>query len=168
GGTNAPIAEGQGVGTILNDDVPPSLAVSDASVTEGNTGTVNAVFTVTLSAAATQTVTVNYATSSGGATSGVDFTAASGTLTFAPRETSRTVAVAVRGDVLDENDETFWFDLSNPTNATISRSYGIGTILDDDPMPSVVINDVSVTEGNTGSVNATFTLTMSAASGRTA
>ena len=166
--TNATIADGQGAGTITDNDTP-SLSIADLSVTEGNTGTINAVFTVTLSAASPQTVTVNYATSNGTALSGAtaDYTATSGSLSFAPGVTTRPVTVVVRGDTLDEADETFNVNLSGASNATIADNQAVGTILDNDPTPTVSINNVSVNEGDFGTRTATFTVTLSAASGRT-
>ncbi len=165
--TAATLADAQGAGAILNDD-GPGLAVNDVSVTEGNTGTVTATFTVTLSAASTQTITVNYATADGTATAGSDYTAASGTLTFAPGQTARTVTVTVNGDMLNEANETFYLNLSSPTNAGLIDSQGVCTIVDNDPMPSLSINDVTVAfEGNAGTTGAAFTVTLSAASGRT-
>ena len=164
---NATITTALGTGTIIDDDPTPSLVINNVSVTEGNSGTVNAVFTVTLSAASGRVVTVNYATANGSATSPADYAATSGTLTFATGVTSQTITVAVNGDVLNEGNETFNVNLSNAVNATIADSQGVGTIVDDDPLPSLVINNVSVTEGNTGTTNAVFTVTLSAASGRT-
>lgn len=167
GPTNATLGDGQGVATIVNDDTPPSLRVNDVTVTEGNSGPVTAVFTVTLTPAGTQAVTVNWATSNGSAIAGYDYTYASGTLSFAPGETSKTVSVNVTGDVLDENNELLYLNLSGAVNATISDSWGYGTIADDDAEPAVSVNIVSVTEGHSGSVSAVFTLSLSAASGRT-
>ena len=131
------------------------------TVTEGNTGTVAANFTVTLSAASTEAITIAYATGNGTATAGSDYTSTSGTLTFAPGETSKTITVPVIGDRLAEPNETFVVNLSDPNNATIADGQGVGTILDDEPRMS--INDVTVTEGNTGSVNAAFTVSLSVA-----
>ena len=93
-------------------------------MTEGDTGSLNATFTVTLTPASTQTVTVGYATANGTATAGSDYTAASGTLTFAPGATTQTVAVGVLGDLLDEANETFTVNLSGPVNAVIADSAG--------------------------------------------
>src|SRR5439155_952468 len=99
-------SEGQGGVTILDDDAAPALAINDVSVVEGNSGTTNAVLTVSMSAASAQTVTVNYATANGTATAGADYVSTNGTLTFLPGQTSQTITVAVLGDVLDELDET--------------------------------------------------------------
>ena len=116
--TNATLADSQGQATITDDD-GPTIAIGDATVTEGNTGSVNAVFTVTLSASSPQEVTVAYATAngpvSGGATQPADYTAASGTLTFAASETSKEITVQVVGDTIDEVDETFFVNLTVPT-----------------------------------------------------
>jgi len=130
--TGATVVDGQGVGTIANDDPTPTLSIDDASVVEGDSGTVNATFTVTLSAASGQTVTVNYATADGTATSGSDYTAASGTLTFTPGQTTRTLTVAVLGETVPEANETFFLNLSGATNAIIADNQGIGTITNDD------------------------------------
>ncbi len=145
---------------------PTSLLVSNAQVTEGNAGSVTASFTVSLSFAVPQTVTVNYATGLGNATPNVDYTSASGVLTFDPFTTAQVVDVTVFGDALDEANETFRLNLSNASNARIADSSGVGTILDDDPTPSLSIADAQVTEGNAGTVNAVFTLTLSAPSGQ--
>ena len=141
---------------------PPALRIGDRTVTEGNTGTAAATFTVTLSAASTQTVTVAYATGNGTATAGSDFQAASGTLTFAPGDTSKTITVWVTGDRLPEPTETFVVNLSSPTNATIADGQGVGAILDNEPRIS--ISDVTKSEGKTGQKTLfTFTVTLSAA-----
>jgi hypothetical protein len=165
--TNATIADTQGLGTITDNDAAPSLVINNVTLTEGNTGTANATFTVTLSAASGQTVTVSYATANGTATSPADFTAVSGTLTFAAATTTQTITVPVVGDTLDEANETFVVNLSGATNATIADNQGAGTITDNDATPSLVINNVTVTEGNSGTTNAIFTVTLSATSGQT-
>ncbi|MDT4952058.1 MAG: hypothetical protein QOJ02_196 [Acidobacteriota bacterium] len=149
----------------------PSLSINDVAVAEGNSGTTNATFTVSLSAASTSAVTVKYDTANGSATAGSDYQAASGTLTFAPGDTSKTITVAVNGDTTPESDETFAVNLSNPTNATIADGQGIGTIQNDDQPPptppGVSINDVTVTEGNSGTTDAIFTVTLSTVSNST-
>ena len=119
-------------------------------MTEGDTGTVNATFTVGLSAPSGLNVSVDFATADGTATAPADYKAASGTLTFTPGQTSKQVTVQVKGDLLDEANETYFVNLSNPSNATIADGQGVGTITDDDPLPSLSINDVTIVEGNTG------------------
>jgi len=114
---------------------PPSISISDVTVTEGNTGTVSAAFTVSLSTATSAVVTVDYATADGTATAGSDYVAAAGTLTFAPGTTTQVVTVTVNGDTLVEGDETFAVSLSNAVGATIADAQGVGTIRNDDSAP---------------------------------
>ncbi len=115
----------------------PGLSVADVSVAEGNAGTTPATFTVSLSAPSTQTITVGYATADGTATvAGSDYQAASGTLTFSPGQTSKTVTVNINGDTSVESDEAFTLKLSGATNATLSRATATGTIRNDDLFPS--------------------------------
>ncbi len=133
--TSATITGAQATGTIVNDDQPPplpTLSIGNATVIEGNSGTAGMVFTVTLSQASASAVTVRYATADGTATAGSDYDAASGTLTFAPGVTSKTLTVSVRGDTLVEGAEGFRVLLSNATGATIASGTGTGTITDDD------------------------------------
>ena len=111
-----------------DDESLPAVSVSDASAAEGDA----VAFTVSLSAASSQQVTVEYATSGGTATSGTDFTAESGTLTFAANETSKTVSVATTDDSVDEENETFTLTLSSPANATLGDATATGTINDND------------------------------------
>lgn len=138
----------------------PSISVRDAVVVEGNSGTAQATFAIALSGPSSQSVSLSFATSNGTATAGVDYVATSGAVTFAPGEVEKPVVVIVNGDTVDETQETFFLDISNAQNATVSSSRGTGFILDDDG-PTIRINDVSVTEGNTGTKAATFTLTLS-------
>jgi glucose/arabinose dehydrogenase len=145
----------------------PTLSIDNVTVTEGNAGTTSAVFTINLSAPSSQTVTVHYATANGTAVAGTDYTAASGTLTFAAGATSHTITVAVTGDTVNEANETFTVNLSTPVNATIADGQGLGTITNDDAassLPTLSINDVTVSEGNSGVVSAVFTVSLSAAS----
>jgi hypothetical protein len=152
---------------LLNDGnwgavppVPPTLSISDATVTEGNTGTRTATFTVRLSAASAQTITVAYLTGNGTATAGSDYQSAGGTLRFAPGETTKTVIVPVNGDRIPEAAETFAVNLSGATNAAVGDGQGIGTILDDEPRIS--ITDVNRLEGRKGQTTLfTFTVTLS-------
>lgn len=140
----------------------PGLVAGDATVNEGNTGTRAATFTVTLTAPATAPVTVRYATADGSATAGADYAATSGTLTFAPGETSRTVTVPVTADRVREGNETFALVLSDPTGAAVYTRQATGTIADDEPYLSV--HGAAVREGRRGtSTWLAFTITLSAA-----
>lgn len=165
-GAGAVVIDPVGTGTILNDDALPKVTISDASVSEGAAGARTASFLVSLSPASGQPVSVNYATSDSSATAGEDYAAASGKLTFAAGQSSAYVSVLVDGDLLDEDDEQFVVSLSNATNASFSDSQAIGTILNDDGLPTLSINDVAIVEGDSGSKNAVFDVTLSAASGR--
>jgi len=168
GATNAGIAVAQGVATIVNDDPAPTISVGNSTVTEGNAGSVNASFTITLSAPSGIAATVNYATANGTASAGADYIQTSGTLTFAPGVTSQTVPVQILGDTMYEPNETFVLNLSGATNATIGTSQGTGTITNDDAVPTLSAAGVSLNEGNSGTQNALVTVTLSAASGVTA
>ncbi|BAZ33978.1 5'-nucleotidase/2',3'-cyclic phosphodiesterase (plasmid) [Cylindrospermum sp. NIES-4074] len=143
----------------------PTLEVNNVGLTEGNT-TSNAQFTVTLSAVNSQQVSVNYTTVNGTAFSGYDYNATSGTLSFAPGETTKTVNVEVIGDLYNEVNETFQLQLSNPTNAIIKTVQGTATIINDDALPSFTISSLSLAEGDDGTRNANFNVQLSSASGQ--
>ena len=160
--TGATIAQSRGTITIVNDD-SVAISINDVAVSEGDSGTTSANVTFSLSAASSNTVTVNYATTNGTATVNSDYVTQNGTVTFSPGQTSRTVSFGISGDTLVEPNETFFVDLSSPVGASITKSRGVVTILNDDSV-SININDVSIVEGNSGSKNATLTLTLSAVS----
>jgi CSLREA domain-containing protein len=170
---NATLADASGTGLIVNDDSPavvPAISISDATVTEGNSGTTAATFNVTLSAATTNTITVGYTTVNGSALAGSDYAAASGTLVFAPGVISQNIAVAVAGDTAVESDEAFTVVLSNPANATVADGSGTGLIVNDDSaaaVPAITIHDTAVTEGNSGTTAATFGVTLSGTTSNT-
>jgi chitinase len=124
------------------------------------------VLSLSLTAPSVSPITVKYATSAVTATSGVDFTASSGTVSFAPGETVKSVTVTVLGDLIDEPDETFNVDLSSPVGATLVSTRAVVTIVDNDPLPSISINDVQIAEGKSGNSTATFSVSLSRASGR--
>jgi hypothetical protein len=111
---------------------PVVLAVADASVLEGNRGTSNVAVAVTLSRGSSQAITVSYRTVDGTAKAKEDYTATSGTLTFQPGETSRTISVSIKGDRKREANETFSVQLSNAVGATIDDGVATVTILNDD------------------------------------
>jgi hypothetical protein len=146
------------------------LAIGDVTLTEPNTGTLNADLAVTLTDARSNGVTVNYATSNGTATAPADYTATSGTLTWASGDAAtKHILVPVKADALDENDETFTVSLSANSHASIQDGSGLGTIQDDaaDVPPTISINDVSQNEGNSGTSSFGFTVSLSAPSGKT-
>jgi hypothetical protein len=163
---NATIDDADGVVTIRDDDEPgeqPLLRINDLSVPEADVDT-SGTLTVSLDHAATQPVTVDWSTVPGTASTD-DFTRDSGTVTFAPGETTRPVPVTITGDDLVEPDETFTVHLSNPANATIDDADGVVTILDEDDTspgvrPQVRIGDTAGPEGNVGTTPATFTVAL--------
>ncbi len=128
-------------GVALGGTTPPppvqvALSIADAVVTEGNSGTTNLAFAVTLSGPAASAVTVSFSTANGTAQDGSDFTALAGTLTFNPGETQKTINVQVKGETLFEPDETFALNLASPVGATLDRAQATGTIRNDDTAPS--------------------------------
>ncbi|MGE0778813.1 cellulase family glycosylhydrolase, partial [Mycolicibacterium sp.] len=133
---------------------PPTVSVAGASANESNSGTTQMTFVVTLSKSSTSPVTVTYATSNGTAASGADYTAKSGTITFAPGVLTQQIQVSITGDTAVEGNETFTLTLSNPSGATIADGSAVGTIVNDDvALPgniSLSISDASVTEGAPG------------------
>ena len=160
--------DGQGLGTIENDDDAPAISIDDVTVTEGDAGTVLATFTLSLTNASKQVVTVDYETADGTASAiNGDYVAVSPaqTATFNPGDPlTQSVSITVNGDMITEVDETFFVNLSNGSNATIVDVQGVGTIQNDDDAPSISVNDVAVTEGNAGTVLATFTVSLSSPS----
>ncbi len=163
---NAPISVNQAMARIIDDDGEP-LSVDDVIIqAEGDSGSTNAVFTVTLAAPSTFTVTVDFATNDQSATAGADYQSTIGTLTFAPGQTTQTFTVPVFGDTINEANEVFNVRLSNPVNAFLGDSVGNGTIIDDDGT-ALTIDDITVDpEGNSGTTNAVFTVSLSALSGQ--
>ncbi|WP_204151608.1 Calx-beta domain-containing protein, partial [Leptolyngbya sp. CCY15150] len=162
-----------GVGTIVDNDGPPAIAISNAVVDEGDSGdTVNAIFTVQLSNPSQNEVTVDYSTANGTANAGGevnagtdDYTPLTGTLTFAPGETTALITVTVNGDDVDELDETFTVTLADPSGgAELSGGVqvGTGTITDDDDQAAIAILGTSVLEGDaTTTTSAIFTVQLS-------
>ncbi|MGI9214038.1 MAG: Calx-beta domain-containing protein, partial [Methylococcaceae bacterium] len=156
----ASLVQASGVGTIQNDD-QASLTITGVELTEGNTGTTDALLTVTLSTAATQPVTVAYATADGTATAGSDYTSKTGTLTFLAGSTSQQIRIPVTGDTLTEADETFSVNLSNAQNAALSTASATVKIKNDDQAVLSIASN-TITEGNAGSQNLDLTVTLSA------
>lgn len=120
---------------ITDNETPPVISLSPhILVNEGNNATATAVFTASLSAAAGQSITVNFATANGTATAPGDYQPASGSVTFNPGETTKTISITVNGDTTVEGNETVLVTLSNPSGATLSptQASGVLTIRDDD------------------------------------
>ncbi|MSU63714.1 MAG: hypothetical protein EXS31_15160 [Pedosphaera sp.] len=164
---NATVGQANATVKIVNDDQATVLNILNASLTEGDSGTQTATLVVQLSQASGLPVTVKWATSDISAIAGSDYVTASGTLAFAPGETSKTITVSVNGDTLNEADEDFAVNLSSPTNATLGISKGVVTIINNDPLPALSVADASVTEGNTGTQIVTVPVQLSKTSGRT-
>jgi hypothetical protein len=156
--THATIVNTTGTGAITSDDVLPTLTIGNASASEA-AGTMT--FNVTLSEISDSDVTVGYTTKAGAAAAGSDYSTTSGTLTIKAGSTSGVITVAIVNDAVYEGNETFSVVLSNPTNATIAATTGTGTIVDDDTLPMVSINNASAKE-NAGVI--AFTVTLSKAS----
>ena len=145
----------------------PLVSVADRTVVEGDSGITNLVFAVTLSITNCEPTLVDYVITSGSATHGQDYVnTPTGTLLFAPGETNQFVTISVLGDRLNEPDENLFITLSSAVNGTISIGQAVGTILNDDPFPTLFIDDVTVVEGDSGTTQAMFNVTLSAPSGQ--
>ena len=154
----ASVGDGQGVGTIQNDD-QPLLSINDLSLNEGNSGTTTFTFTVSLSAPAPSTVSFDIATQDNTATvADNDYVARSQTTqTITAGNSSYTFDVTVNGDLNIESNETFFVNVANVSGAVVGDSQGVGTIQNDDS-PALTINDVTQAEGNAGTSTFTFTV----------
>ncbi|MCC8432068.1 cellulase family glycosylhydrolase [Reyranella aquatilis] len=160
--SGATIADGAAVGTITTDDVVvPKITIADATIKEGDGGTRDLAFTITLSEATTAPVSVTYGTEDGTAKAGLDYVAQTGTVTFAPGETSKVINIKVSGDTAIEGNETLKINLTGATGGKIADRLGIGTIVNDDA--TISIADASVTEGHAGTSEMSFTVTLSSA-----
>ena len=138
----------------------PTLSIRDVTVTEGSSGgTTNANFILLLSAPAAQDVIVGYSTQDDTATGGTDYVAiTNGSTTILAGQISGTITVTVNHDKVNEPNETFFVNISSLSPVTISDGQGLGTITDNDPLPTISISDVTQSEGNAGT---TIDLTVS-------
>ncbi|MEO6182348.1 MAG: Calx-beta domain-containing protein, partial [Verrucomicrobiota bacterium] len=137
GPVNVTIEQGQAVGTITDNDPLPAISIADASVAEGNSGTNNINFVVSLVPVSGQPVMINYVTSNGTAQAGSDYVSSTGTVIFSPGETNQIISIAVKSDSTNELNETFFVNLANQVNATVSRAQAVGTIINDDLFPTI-------------------------------
>ena len=135
---------------IADNDPTPSISIDDASIVEGTGGTKTAEFTLTLSAASGRFIAITADTTSLTASAGSDFEGTFFIVGFDPGTTLQKISVLIFGDNTFEDDETFVLNLGNPLNVTIARGQGLGTIINDDPIPTISINNVTLSEGNTG------------------
>ncbi len=130
--------------TITDDDAPPPISISDTSAAEGDSGTKEFLFTISLGGPAPQGgVSVDYATADGTAAAGSDYVAKSATASIAEGQTSITIGVNVNGDGDIEGNATFFVNLSNAVGGTFADSQGVGTITNDD----VVITPIHDIQG---------------------
>jgi hypothetical protein len=158
--TGASVWDGQGTGYILNDD-GPTLSIPDASVGEGNSGSKVMDVTVKLSQVAAVPVTFSIASANISATAGSDYAGLNLTSQTIPAgELTKVFHVSVIGDTTVEQNEAFTVTLSNPTGATLYDRQAIATIYNDDG-PTLSVNDVSISEGNSGTKVATFNVFLS-------
>src|SRR5262249_31215456 len=145
----------------------PKLFVSDLQVIEGNSGTTDALVTVSLNAPdLNSTITAGFTTIGQSASPADDFLPRGGLLTFAPGVRTRTVVVPIVGDRFNEATETFLVQLTSATGADIVDGTGVVTILDNDPLPNFYVSDVQVTATTSGLASAVFTVALDIASGR--
>jgi hypothetical protein len=175
---NATLADGVGMGTIIDDDAPvPKMTLGAVSAQEGDSGYTDFVFEATLSEPTSLTITGYYSTVDGSATSPDDYIAKSGTLTFPAGETHQQIIVQVKGDTDFEEDETFGFDLRDfygsgylDVMELLKWLNGAATILNDDPndvpaypaiVPKMSLGAVSAQEGDSGYTDFVFEATLS-------
>jgi hypothetical protein len=153
---------GHGFVFVTNDDAVPVATPGHVTVTEGHAGTTDAVVPITLDRPNDKPVTVEYVTLDHTAVAPADYVPASGTLTFAPGETEKSVTVQVNGDTDPEPSEVALLSLRNATNATIGGFFGLGliSITEDDPPPVITPGSVRVEEGNSGTTAATVPISL--------
>lgn len=156
-------------GTFAFDTgTPRSLTIGDAGLIEGNSGTSNIVFTVHALPDGVLPITFTAATiANGTAVAGVDFTSTTQIVTIPAGQNSATFSVPILGNALDQDDRAFGVTLSDPAGATIADGDAVGTIQDDDPAPTLSVGDATISEGDSGDALASFTVSLSAAGGKT-
>jgi hypothetical protein len=130
--TNILLGRTKATATLFDNDPPPAISIDDISVREGDAGSANATFTFSLSAVSGLPVTFRAVTANNGATLRVDYMPTNITVFIPPGASNQTHTIQIIGDTLIETNETFFVNLSSPTNATIADTRGVCTILDDD------------------------------------
>lgn len=167
-------ADSIGVGTIVDNDLPPTLGIRDTVATEpahAASPRDSMKFAISLSSKSAQDITVRWTTVDGTAKRDSDYVARSGTATIPARSLGTTVSIPILADTLWEGTETFTVRLSLPTNATFTDSVAVGSILDNDVPPVLRVGDVVVMEpdtldgGRMDSVEAVFKVSLNQRSG---
>lgn len=155
------IVDSQAVGTIRNDDTPGTIQFQSANFAV-NEGDGSATVTITRSGGLSQGVTVRFVTVDGSALSGEDFANVRTIVSFEPDQASKTVTIPIVNDLIDEPDETVNLALESPTGGAVLGSpiNAILTIVDNDPAPTLSINDLTQNEGNSGTTNFNFTISL--------
>lgn len=157
---------GNNTASAVTTAIFPQVSILDSTNTEPSISGQFMNFNVRLSAPSSLTSTVFYATTDGTATAGVDYVATNGVLTFAPGITNQIVSVSLIPDFLSESNETLFVNLSAPTNLELNKTMGTGIITDNDGVPGISVNDVTVVEGDSGVTMAVFTVRLSGPSGK--
>jgi hypothetical protein len=156
------IADAEATITITNDDALPTIDIADASADEGTATNNTLSFALSLSNPSEQAITVTADTGlvSQIGTGGDDFTPKNEQITFQPGQTERFFDVQTIADTVNEGDETFVVDISSATNVTLGDNEATGTIVNDDPVPTVSVGDVSLPEGDAGTTDFMFTASL--------
>jgi hypothetical protein len=145
----------------------PQLSIADTSANQSTSATLNAIFTVTLAQPDSASVTVGYATADGTAVAGTDYVQTTGSLTFAPGQTSQTISVPVLPTTVYSPGKSFTVTLNGPVNAVISGATAVGAIINPLPLPAISINNVTAGDGHSGVTPFDFTVSLSSASSQT-
>lgn len=161
---SAEVADGDGLGIILDDDTRMSIA--DVAVDERDRGTLDAVLDVTLKGASWLPITAALSTAPGTAAAPADYSRTSGEVSFPPGTTKASIRIPIVGDTIDEFDETVFVRLSSPVNAVVADGEAVVTIRDDDKQPTAAIDDVQRSEAPPA-FELPFTVRLSTASGKT-
>ena len=146
----------------------PTVSIaSAAAVTEGDSGTTDVPLTLSLSAPSSRAISVDYYTSAGTSNGSADYVTARRTVNFAPNETSKVIHILVKGELVDENEETFHVFISNPRNAIVGNKDATITIHENgDPPPLVNTATFSVNEGNAAGQTINVPINLSLVSGK--
>ena len=143
--SNAIAIEPEVTATIIDDEIPlPKILVADLSLEEGNTDISTASILLSLDKSWSEPITVDYSTSDRTAQTELDYHAVSGTVTFEPGKTQKTIEVKVKGDLFNEADESFWLELDNAVNAVLERTQAEVTLNNDDALPGINVSDAAV------------------------